>query len=202
MEQSINRLAVKTLRVLVIGNMGSGKSTVATLVSKRLGLRFFALDEFRTEHSDGSLAGEFLAKAEWFRQIQNHEECVLEFTGLGAGALLLKELLIASGVLIVKLSCPVEECLRRVQARSKENIEFFRLSDGLERDGDPVALTMRQSVAWLDQQYARKPDFWWPPVAKSGSGYLELNSAELSPSQLADEICACLTTDIERPSTG
>jgi shikimate kinase len=102
-------------RTLIVGLPGAGKSTLAA----RLGLPVVALDEVRREVSDGTPAGDYLARSHFLRACQEREEAVFEFNGAGAHrhaarlALSMRE----APLRTVYLRVPIDVALARVAAR-------------------------------------------------------------------------------------
>jgi len=49
------------LKILIVGNIGSGKSSLAHALSEATGFPYISIDDCRRVHSDGSASGEALA---------------------------------------------------------------------------------------------------------------------------------------------
>lgn len=85
------------MNILIIGNIASGKSALAQAINQKCSLfsgHHNSIDGFRKEISDGTLAGEFRAWAEFLEVIQNpnpvkHE--TFEFSGTGKNTWFVKE---------------------------------------------------------------------------------------------------------------
>lgn len=71
------------MKIILIGTIGVGKTTVGRWLVHELGLDFYSIDDLRREFSDGSVAGEYLAYSELIRHIQGDNPCILEFSGCG-----------------------------------------------------------------------------------------------------------------------
>jgi len=69
--------------ILVIGNVGSGKSTVGAGLAEALGWRHTGIDGARRAHGDGSPAGEAAAWSAFLRFLQSGEPVVAECSGSG-----------------------------------------------------------------------------------------------------------------------
>jgi predicted kinase len=72
------------MKILLIGLAGAGKSRLAAHLGARLGLAVHALDEHRRALSDGSVAGDYLARAAFLRACAGRASALLEFGGCGA----------------------------------------------------------------------------------------------------------------------
>ncbi|MDI7267219.1 MAG: hypothetical protein QME96_04430 [Myxococcota bacterium] len=71
------------LRVLLIGLPGGGKSTVAAALAARHGLAHHSIDDFRRRYSDGTVAGDCLARSHLFRAFRAEARAVFEFSAAG-----------------------------------------------------------------------------------------------------------------------
>lgn len=119
--------ATRTLILCLAGFMGSGKSTVGTLLSRQLAWRFTDLDE-RIEEASGLSIPQIFEKfgEPAFRQIE-HEQLKMAIgraaernepsvLALGGGTYAQPanaELLRAAGIPVIWLDCPVETLLTR-----------------------------------------------------------------------------------------
>lgn len=71
------------LRVLLIGLPGAGKSTLAAALKQQFGLPLFEIDEFRRQHSDGTVAGDCFARAHFLRACGKEPRGIFEFSAVG-----------------------------------------------------------------------------------------------------------------------
>jgi shikimate kinase len=113
--------------VCLTGFMGSGKSTVARLLSSQLGWPKTDLDKSITEAAGASVAQIFAAQGEAeFRRIEREqlERVVAEYAGtqrprivsLGGGTIAQPQnlaLLRENGAILIWLHCPIEDLLHR-----------------------------------------------------------------------------------------
>ena len=115
-----------TRRIVIVGFMGSGKTTVAEALARQLGCGMVDLDSFITEH-DGRSPAEIIGEEgeHSFREIEARAlRDVLENTdarviALGGGAWTLKEnraLVAQHDCLSVWLDAPFELCWERITA--------------------------------------------------------------------------------------
>ena len=108
-------------KVLVLGNLGAGKTTLALPLAARLGWRFTSIDDCRRAHGDGSPAGELRAWAAFVAQAAGAGGLVLECSGVGPQLPLLHLALQASGdrVGVLWVDAPSELCRERVRCRAE-----------------------------------------------------------------------------------
>ncbi|MDO6428903.1 hypothetical protein Q4489_18035 [Thalassotalea sp. 1_MG-2023] len=108
------------MKILVIGNIASGKSTLSNSI---LGLYpefcSISIDEMRKLHSDGSELGEKYAKQVFIDCISSDETCqIIEFSGIGElAALTFEKIKSDSNILIIYLRVPEEIINLRLQNR-------------------------------------------------------------------------------------
>lgn len=111
--------SARSLKLLVIGNIGAGKSTLAAALAARLNWPFVSIDGCRLAVADGSAEGELRAWARLTRAAARPYSLVLECTGVGPQMPLLRVALRESGsrigVLIVRT--PAELCRTRASGR-------------------------------------------------------------------------------------
>jgi len=115
--------------VFLIGFMGAGKTTVGKVLAKRLGWKFYDLDQLIETREQRSIASIFAESGEnTFRTIESAvlnellEQQLKEdsaIVALGGGAFVHphnRDVLQRAGVVTVLLSAPVEELARRCQS--------------------------------------------------------------------------------------
>lgn len=108
------------LKVVLVGNIGSGKTVLGTALARALDLPFVALDDCRCRQGDGSAAGEAAAWCAFLAAAGDASRAVLECSGTGPFAHLLRHALTSSAarVLVVWIRTPLEECRRRIEGRT------------------------------------------------------------------------------------
>ena len=115
-----SRLFAPRFKLLVLGNLGAGKSTVAGGLSDRFGWQSVSIDRCRQAHSDGTAAGELRAWAVFVSLGASPGPRIMECTGIGPHIPLLRLALRESqdrvGVLWVRT--PVADCVARSRSRS------------------------------------------------------------------------------------
>jgi len=113
-------------RIVIIGFMGSGKTTVAQALAQRLGCEMIDLDSFITESEGRSPAGIIEEDGESaFREIETRalrevlEKTTHQVIALGGGAWTIaanRALTTAHDCLSVWLDAPFELCWQRIQS--------------------------------------------------------------------------------------
>ena len=106
--------------VVVVGNCGTGKTTVARRLAKELQVARFGIDESRRAVSDGTPLGEARAWVHLLEAAQQNADAgfVVELSGSGHLSLLLKIAMDASvHYRVIWLRASVATCLARVNGR-------------------------------------------------------------------------------------
>lgn len=174
------------LKVVVIGNIGAGKTLLAGALAQQLDVPFVGLDDCRCREGDGSAAGEASAWAAFLTAAGDPASAVLECTGTGPFAPLLRQALARSRArtVFLWLRAPLSVCRRRVEGRTwrtpypdfgvpmdrvQEQVEVGLLADlASERSwpGPVVELDATRPAADLVRQALRELDQHEPATAR------------------------------------
>ena len=108
------------VQVVVVGNIGAGKTTVSDALAEHFGWPAVGIDSCRRQCGDGSPAGELRSWARFVQQAQARGPRVLEFSGSGPMTHLVRKAIAGSGCVVVVLwvDTPADECLRRIAGRA------------------------------------------------------------------------------------
>ena len=108
-----------TVKIIVIGNIGCGKTTLAKKLSQSLKLPFYPIDDLRRLYGNGTIKGEYLALAEFLGHAESKESCILEFTGAGIHKHSLRLALQKSNakIIVIAVLCEKNVALRRLEMR-------------------------------------------------------------------------------------
>ena len=108
------------MKILVFGNLGSGKSTVSLFLNKKLsGFSQLSIDNYRRLYGDGTMDAERLAKRLFIEAVRFNANQIVEATGCGETAVMLSQKLLESEErkVIILITTPLDVCLKRLEAR-------------------------------------------------------------------------------------
>lgn len=108
------------MKILVFGNIGSGKSTLSSVLSDKLNeFELVAIDDFRKRYGDGTMEAEQVAKRSFYGAIVPEKNQIIEVMGAGDTGEALFETMqsLPEQKLIIILKTPLEECILRLKER-------------------------------------------------------------------------------------
>lgn len=71
------------MKILIIGNIGSGKSTLGKKIQEITGFEFIQIDELREKFLNNSVSGEYYSLFQFLKNAESNQNVILEFTGVG-----------------------------------------------------------------------------------------------------------------------
>ena len=114
-------LTISPWKILLIGTLGSGKTTLAELLVQDTGFPYASIDECRIHFGDGTASGEDCAWDHFLEMCGSSTPAILEFSGGGPHVDEVRKNLLYSTipVSIIWLVLPTETCLTRALQRQK-----------------------------------------------------------------------------------
>lgn len=115
------RLSISPRKILLIGTLGSGKTTLAELLVRDTGFPYDSIDECRIRYGDGTISGEDRAWGHFLEICSSSTPGILEFSGGGPHVEEVRENLLCStiAVSIIWLVLPTDICITRALQRQK-----------------------------------------------------------------------------------
>jgi len=71
------------MKILIIGNIGSGKTTLGKKIQENTSYKFVQIDELRQKYLEGKVSEEYYCLYEFLKAIEDNDNIILEFTGAG-----------------------------------------------------------------------------------------------------------------------
>lgn len=108
-------------KILIIGTLGTGKTTVARELAQKTGYPYASIDDCRIHYSDSTVDGEDLAWEHFLRVCSEPKPGILEFSGVGPHVDEVRDALLSSGipVFVIWLDFPLDTCIERARGRQK-----------------------------------------------------------------------------------
>ena len=118
-------------KILIIGNLSSGKTTLGRELAKRLGFEILRIDDCRRLMADGSVSGEYRAWSKFAEYCESNKDCILEFSGGGPHVFNIGRALELSGAktYLIWLDATLDECIARSKERTFDSPYPYALGD-------------------------------------------------------------------------
>ena len=71
------------MKILIIGNIGSGKTTLGKAIQELTGFKFIQIDEIREKYLKGKVSQEYFCLHEFIQAIETNDNLIMEFSGVG-----------------------------------------------------------------------------------------------------------------------
>ncbi len=116
---SLKQLAIGKMKILIIGTLGAGKTTLARVLSHETGHPYTSIDDCRIGYSDGTIVGEETAWRYFLKPCSDTFPAILEFSGGGPYVCLVRDALLSSKmpVAIIWIDYPHDLCIDRASKR-------------------------------------------------------------------------------------
>lgn len=107
------------MKILIIGTLGAGKTTLARTLSGETGFPYISIDGCRIRYSDGTIVGEETAWDYFLEACSDPSPAILEFSGMGPYASQVRDALLSSKmpVAIIWIDFPHDLCIERASKR-------------------------------------------------------------------------------------
>lgn len=109
------------MKLLLFGNVASGKSTILNRVNSVLGFQSISIDDFRKQYGDYTLEGELLSRRKFIESIRDNCDQIVECTGYGAVGddLFIRMKDSHEFTICLIIDSPVDVCLSRINDRNR-----------------------------------------------------------------------------------
>ncbi len=96
------------MKILIIGNIGCGKTTIGKKLSKILGYKFIQIDDIRSKVlKNKKVSLEYLSLYLFIKSIEENNNIIAEFTGAGCHKYAIKRALELSGDRTIVVICKI-----------------------------------------------------------------------------------------------
>jgi len=107
------------MKILIIGNIGSEKTTLGKRTQEITRYKFIEIDKFREKYLKDAVSEEYYCLYKFLKSIEDNENIILEFTGAGCHKYAIKRALELSNDLILVILCKTK-LLSTLRERMKE----------------------------------------------------------------------------------
>ena len=109
------------MKILIIGNIGCGKTTLGEALREKLGYKFVQIDEIRSKYiTDKKVSLEYLSLYHFIRAIEEYKDVILEFTGVGCHKYAIIRALELTGDSVLVIICKTNDLntlKKRIQSK-------------------------------------------------------------------------------------
>jgi len=96
------------MKILIIGNIGAGKTTLGLRIKDITGYQFIEIDHLREKYLDGTVSGEYFSLHRFLKHAEESENAILEFTGVGCHKYGVKRALELSKDQVLVIVCKIK----------------------------------------------------------------------------------------------
>ena len=116
------KLVISPRKILLIGTLGSGKTTLAEYLARDTGFPYASIDACRVSYSNSTVEGEVSAWDHFLEICGRPVPGILEFSGMGPHVGEVRDALRGSGIpaTVIWLVIPPGTCITRAMQRKKD----------------------------------------------------------------------------------
>lgn len=151
-------LVISPQKILLIGTLGSGKTTLAKYLVRDTGFGYASIDKSRIRYGDNTISGEDRASDHFLETCGSISPAILEFSGGGPHVNEVQKSLLSSTipVSVIWLILPLDTCITRALQRSQKNIPAPFPWGPIEYSVPAIHTSI--GFAW-DNVWSREPGF-------------------------------------------
>ncbi len=121
------------MKILIIGNIGSGKTNLGKRIQENTGFKFIQIDELRERYFEKKVSEEYYCLFEFIKTIEDNDNVILEFTGAGCHKYAIKKALELIKDKVIIIYCKNREFSTIIERlKGKELNENFPFNTDIE----------------------------------------------------------------------
>jgi len=121
------------VRILVFGNINSGKSTLIKKLSKQfVDYPILKIDDFRIKFGKGTWETDDYAQERFVKSVKENHKCIVECTGLGPLGKKLLKVIKGKTDIMLYVKTPLDTCLKRLELKDFSSIPYPEVEETLE----------------------------------------------------------------------
>ena len=163
------------MKILIIGNIGSGKTTLGNRIKEITRYEYLQIDKIREKYLKEFISEEYYCLYKFLKSIEENENLICEFTGAGCHKYAIKRALELSNDSVLIILCKTK-LFSTLKERIKEK-EF--------NYGNPFNLDINKHIKFVDNELNQDicSKFWFSKNFKFMEVFME-NLADLKVNEL------------------
>lgn len=117
------------MKILIIGNIGSGKTTLGKKIQEITGYKFVQIDALREHYLKNTVSGEYLSLLKFLKLIERKESMIFEFTGVGCHKYAVKRALQLTSHKILVIHCKNRVFDQIIERVNKKTFNYRNIFD-------------------------------------------------------------------------
>ena len=161
------------MKILIIGNIGSGKTTLGKAIQELMGFKFIQIDELREKYLKGKVSEEYFCLHKFLEMIEVNDDLILEFTGVGCHKYAVKRALELSKDKVLVLLCNTRN-FNMIMNRAKKKTPGY-VSPFFSEIKDHIQFVEQEIQENLRTNYWKSNNFKYQEVYMDTQDDLEAN---------------------------
>jgi len=141
------------MKILIIGNIASGKTTLGMKIGEMLDIPLVEIDKIREKYLiHGRVSEEYLCLYHFLRHAESDENVILEFTGVGCHKYAVRRALELSGHKVLVIVCRTDSPSINLQRLKSKNYSYAH----------PFDIDINKHVFFVEKELIRdlESGFW------------------------------------------
>lgn len=118
------------MRILIIGNIGSGKTTLGKKIREIIGYKFVQIDEIREQYLKNAVSEEYFCLYYFLKTIEQNKNIIVEFIGTGFHKYAVKRALEFSNIPVLVVLCKTKlksTLMGRIKLKAFNHLNLLNL---------------------------------------------------------------------------
>jgi len=140
------------MKILIIGNIGSGKTTLGKKIQELTGYKFVQIDKLREKYLNNSVSGEYYSLYKLIKKIEVNQNLILEFTGVGCHKFAIKRALEIENSNIIVILCKNRDF----------NLILERLENKQFNFSSPLNVDIKEHAVFVQEELCKdlENEYW------------------------------------------
>lgn len=112
------------MKILIIGNIGTGKTTIGEKIQEILDYKIVQIDKLREKYLNYAVSGEYYCLYKFLKEIEGNKDIILEFTGAGCHKFAIKRALELTKDSVIVILCKTRELTLIIERFKKKEFKY------------------------------------------------------------------------------